>query len=131
MSVEHVYYRSTRPARETAPGRILWYVSGGEQGGMRVVACSQLTATVDGPAEEAWRRFRRLGIYSRSDVLATADRQGNVRALQVADTVLLPSPVPYGRLLKLGARHGQTLLLVSPVQISAPLFAAIMEDGHG
>lgn len=128
MSLEHVYYRSARPARESAPARVLWYVSAGGPLGSHAVACSQLAEVVEGPPAEIWRRFRRLGVYRRQDVEAAAGTAGVVRALRVADTRLLPSPVPHARLRQLAAGFGQTLNVQSPFRLSPALFAAVLEE---
>lgn len=128
MSLEHVYYRSARPAREVAPARVLWYVSAGGPMGSHAIARSTLAEVVDGPPADIWRRFRRLGVYRRCDVEAAAGTTGVVRALRVADTRLLPAPVPHARLRELAAGFGQTLNVQSPFRLSLGLFAAVVEE---
>lgn len=130
LSLEHVYYRSTRPAREAAPARVLWYASGGGPLGSHAIAVSQLTGVDLGPAAEVWRRYQRLGAYRRSDVERTADASGNVRALRLADTRLLSAPVPYRTLVGLAERFGQKLTVRSPLRISGELFAAVLEEAR-
>lgn len=51
ISREHIYYRSPVSRGERAPGRILWYVTNDEPGGLgAIVACSRLEeVVVDSP----------------------------------------------------------------------------------
>lgn len=130
LGIEHVYYRSPSFACERAPARILWYVSqSGSEGGF-VAACSQLVEASTMPYRQAWRRFRRLGIYSWSDVIKAADSEGRVRALRVIDSQVLPAPVPLSQLRVLARHHGQTLVLRSPQQISSELYESIMTESQ-
>ena len=57
------------------PARILWYVSQGDEkeGAMAIKACSRLEEVVVAPAKELYRRFRRLGVYERHDVIKVAN----------------------------------------------------------
>lgn len=130
MSLEHVYYRGARPARESAPARVLWYVSAGGPRGSHAVAVSHLDEVADGPPTEIWQRFRRLGVYRREDVEAAAGAAGVVRALRVVDTRLLSSPVSYARLCELATGFGQTLNVQSPFRLSAGLFEAVLEEAQ-
>jgi GNAT superfamily N-acetyltransferase len=127
ISVEHVYYRGGRSG-ETAPARVLWYVSGA--GHMTVIGCSELIEVRDGTPKELHRAFRRLGVYGFNEVCAAAGRTGSVRALRVINTELFGSRVTLARLRVLAARDGQTLQLVSPMRITAKLFAKIMTEAR-
>ncbi len=93
---EQVYYRKPNPgAFMSAPGRILWYVSGGRPGHQvgEIRAISQLAeVVVDGP-DVLCRRFERLGVWSFRQVSEVADRNGRVMALRVTDTELLRRPL--------------------------------------
>jgi hypothetical protein len=129
ISLEHVYYRSSRSAGEVAPGRILWYVSGPAHGS--VVACSSMVEVSQGPPDELWRRFRRLGVYERSHVREAARDTGLVRALRVCDTEVLARPLPLKRLRELAARNRHPLRLVSPYKISPDLFTAVLKESRG
>lgn len=127
LSTEHVYYKKGK-AGETAPGRILWYVSGDR--GREVFGCSLLVEVRDGQAKELYRDYRRLGIYAFDDVKASADKSGSVRALNVTDTELFPVPVSLTRLRSLASSTGDGLNLVGARRISKPLFQAIVREGH-
>lgn len=127
ISIEHVYYRGGKSG-ETAPGRVLWYVSGAKE----VIAVSDLDEVADGDPLELWRRFRRLGVYGRGEVLATANkRSGKVRALRVVNTQPFPHRLGLPRLRQLAARHGQNLRLRSASQIASGLCAEVMREGLG
>ena len=125
IGVEHVYYRKGRSG-ETAPARVLWYVSGPHQG--VVMGRGELIEVVDSPWEVAHRTFRRLGVYTRGDVEGTADARGQVRALRVINTEVFDRPVPLRVLRRFATSVGHGLQLQSPSRISADLFTLIMRE---
>lgn len=127
ISVEHVYYRRGHSG-ETAPARVLWYVSGRHN--MAVIGCSELVEVKDGNPRNLHREFRRLGVYGWKEVQAAADKRGNVRALRVTNTELFATPVTLRRLTEMAGQERQTLQLVSPRRISASLFARIMREAR-
>ncbi|MDN5767770.1 MAG: GNAT family N-acetyltransferase [Humibacillus sp.] len=127
LSTEHVYYKKGK-AGETSPGRVLWYASGDP--GREVFGCSLLMEVRDGQAKELYRDYRRLGIYSFDEVVAAADKNGSVRALNVTDTELLPAPVSLRKLRSLAAGTGDKINLVTARRISQALFQAIVREGH-
>jgi hypothetical protein len=61
-------------------------------------------------------------------VRAAAGRNGRVRALRVINTELSGSGMPLARLRDLAAQEGRTLQLVSPMRITAGLFAKIVTE---
>lgn len=126
VSVEHVYYKGSKNA-EQVPGRVLWYASAPE---LKVFACSELVEVIDGGPDELWRRFRRLGVYERQNVIAQANGRSWVRALRVINTEILARPVPLSELRRLAARNGQSLQLASAWRVSTGLFADILEAGR-
>lgn len=125
ISVEHVYYRGGRSG-EAAPARVLWYVSGANQG--VVMGRSELIEVEDAPWEVAYRRFRRLGVYTRKDVSETADDRGYVRALRLINTEVFSQPMPLRRLRQLADGLDHSLRLISPSRVSPALFALIMKE---
>jgi ribosomal protein S18 acetylase RimI-like enzyme len=127
ISIEHVYYRGGKSG-ESAPGRILWYVSGA----MEVIAVSDLVEVADGDPIELWRRFRRLGVYDRGQVVAAANKvSGKVRALRVVNTQPFPYRIGLRTLRGLAERNRQTLRLRSSSQVSTGLCADVMREGLG
>lgn len=127
LSTEHVYYKKGK-AGETAPGRILWYLSG-EPGGS-VFGCSLLMEVRDGQAKDLYRDYRRLGVYTFADVRDSADKNGSVRALNVTDTEIFPTPVPLRKLRQLASHSKDGLNLVGAHRVSQSLFQAIVREGH-
>ena len=125
LSREHVYYKS-RSSGETAPGRIIWYVSGTSP---EAFACSSLIETIDGTAHELHRRFNRLGVYTY-DQVAQAASGNKARALRVADTVVFDHPVPLRRIKQLGSEVGQRLPGMSSVRLVPDVSAAIIREGQ-
>jgi len=125
IGVEHVYYRGGRSG-EAAPARVLWYVSGPKQG--VVMGRSELIEVVDDPWELAYRKFRRLGVYTRGDVMGTADARGRVRALRVINTEVFAQPLQLPHLKRFAEGLGHGLQLQSPSRISADLFTLIMKE---
>lgn len=125
---EHVYYRAGRNG-ETPPARILWYASERIQ---EVFACSALVDVQDGPPDDLYDRYRRLGVYSREQVRHAASR-GRVRAWNVIDTEVFETPIRLKRLRELADEAGSSFpQLVSAARISQPLWRAILHEGrHG
>ncbi|MCY4368387.1 MAG: GNAT family N-acetyltransferase [bacterium] len=131
MSREHVYYRSWRNSQGLAsPARILWYVSGATvyQSEGHIRAVSQLAEVqVDRPLT-LHRRFARLGVYTRDDVMKTSAREGRVMALRFVDTELLEAPVSLNKIREMSERIGKPFVaLPSPQKVSEQLFATIYE----
>lgn len=75
LGVEAIYYSSSRVSM-TAPGRILWYVSQGNEkmGSMQVKACSRLREVVRAGPKALFKRFRRLGVYAWTDLYELAGK---------------------------------------------------------
>jgi predicted nucleic acid-binding protein len=117
VSLEHVYYRAPRPAIEQAPARVFWYMSASAAAAPGVIAVSHLIESVNLPPSSAFKRFRRLGVYTYSQV-AAASQQGTVRALRVVATQTLPRQVPLAELRQLVAQTGDALVLQSPCRLS-------------
>lgn len=96
LSREHVYYRSPNPGGFIqAPARVLWYVSGGRPGHSdgELRAVSHLAEVICASPDSLYRRFSRLGAWTREQVRGAADRNGQVMALRVVDTELFDTPL--------------------------------------
>lgn len=131
ISREHVYYRSPRPNRETAPARLLWYGSGADKrsGLTAVIGCSRLEQVIVAKPADLHRQFRHLGVWKQERITAAA-AGGRARCLRFADTEIFSTPVPLRRLRDLGRRYQTNLILQSPQKIPSDLFAAIYEEGQ-
>ena len=126
LGIEHVFYKRQK-AGEHAPGRVLWYMN---SPGSEVFGCSLLTRVDDAPAQDLFRRYRRLGVYKFADVQACERRDGKARALNVADTELFPRPISLRRLRELAAGHDHPLQLQGASRVSPQLFSSIIEEAH-
>ena len=64
LGIEGAYYCSARrrTTHVTAPGRVLWYVSG--KGSMSIKACSHLEERTIGKPKELFAHYRHLGVYA-------------------------------------------------------------------
>lgn len=133
MSREHVYYRSPTPRVETAPARMLWYVSGKPGSPDRVgavVACSRLEEVILDDPDTLYARFRHLGVWHREQIQKAARRRSLALALRFFDTEVFPYPVPLRRLRQLADRHDLKLTLRSPQRLPSELFATIYQKGQ-
>ena len=134
LSRENVYYRSHRRAKGLeAPCRILWYVTRdprySDSGSIR--ACSQAAEIFILPAREAYRQFKRLGIYTRDQIIdiAKGDVNGLVMAIRFVDTELFTNPIGYRHALNLVKQHdGITATFHGPTVISDSAFKVIYEQ---
>lgn len=125
---EQVYFRAPNE-REAGPARILWYQSdGGSNGGSCATATSLLLDASTVPAEEAWRDFHRLGVYSRTDVLEASTR-GQVRVLRFTNTRQLERIVPVAQLAELSRLlNEKALTLMTSEAVSQAYFLAVLEE---
>lgn len=124
LSREHVYYRASR-GMPSAPGRVLWYSSGRDQ---QLVACSRLVESVTGAPEGLYREFRHLGVWNLRQVQGEP-RRNVVGALRFADTEVFQRPIPLKALRGMSAGAAR-LPSQSPLQIHAPLFQTLYEEGR-
>jgi GNAT superfamily N-acetyltransferase len=129
ISREHVYYRSPRSCGETAPARLLWYVTNHHRDGMKaVVACSRLEEIVVDDPHTLHRRFRHLGVWQQQQVEGRA-RNGRARALRFVDTEVFPRPVALDRLREPAGWSKRQPALQGPRRITSELFAAVYQEG--
>ncbi len=130
ISREHVYYRSPRSCGETAPARLLWYVTNHHRDGMRaVVACSRLEEIVVDDPRILHRRFRHLGVWQQHQIEQSA-RDGRARALRFVDTEIFPRQVSLDLVRELAGWSRRQPALQGPRRIPPELFAAIYKEGR-
>lgn len=131
---EVVYYRSKQASGGLkAPGRILWYVSksGGDGSNSTlgaVRACSRLDEIVIGKPVDLHKRFRRLGIYSFSDVVKTAkgDFNREIMAIRFSDTELFQKPVKLNEIEQI---LGRRIPVRAPYKLMLEDFAMLYSYG--
>jgi ribosomal protein S18 acetylase RimI-like enzyme len=129
---ELVYYRSPRNTGGlTAPARLLWYVSGSEPGAGMIRAVSHLTEVAIDEHERLFHRFHPLGIYTRTDVSACADRRGRTMALRFSHTECFEHPIPLDayRELMSGNPKSKQVVLRSARPIDEHTFVSLLELG--
>ena len=127
MNQEAIYYRSTRNSGGLQePGRLLWYVSKADNipqsGELR--SASRLEEISIQPAKDAYRQFRRFGVFSRHDVLkiAKGNPASNVMALRFSGSLPLIHKVIWTDLQVALREHGIKSTLLSPVKIPSKLY---------
>ena len=103
---ENVYYRAANYREQLAPPcRVLWYVSQDPRylRSGQVRACSTIIETQILSAREAFSRFRRLGVYERSEVIRVAggDPGSKVMVLRFTDTEILKNPINYNTAIEI------------------------------
>lgn len=130
LSRENVYYSGAiQSGMEGATGRLLWYVSkdAHQPGSQSIRACSRLLEVCRGPALELFQRFRRLGVFSKHDVLSLVggDAKKEILALRFADTELFDYSFPGAEAKALGILNNFT----SPVRVPETAFAEIYRQG--
>ncbi len=130
FAFENAYFRAPRPHVVRAPGRVLWYVSGAV-GAVR--ACSYIDQVIVGPANDLFRRFRRLGIYEWANICKLTDGNptASIMVVQFSGTELFEHPVNFKTTQELLTAHGRSPnQFASPVAIEPPLFGAIYQAGR-
>lgn len=135
-SMENVYYRHTKPITETAPARILWYVSGQGRGGTHrkmIVACSYLREVYTGKGQELYRLFKQYGIYEWEDIyqLCGKEEDKDIRALKFSNTELFIQPICYDEVQKILAENGYKTpnTFAGPLEVTREVFFELYKLG--
>ena len=107
-----------------APGRILWYVSKGDEqsfpGPQAITACSLLDEVLVGKPKDLYRSFRRLGVYEWKDVLALAGGtiDTEIMALRFSRTEKFERKIPLVELKALNIPDPFSPRLIEPEQFN-------------
>ena len=126
----NVYYRAaTQHKMLTAPGRILWYVSGHSK---EIAAVSHLDEVVLDRPKELFRRFRRYGTFEWRDLYETCggDISKKVTALLFSHTFALRRRVPLDEVWKVFEEDGVARTLQSPRKIQPGTFRKLFRLGY-
>jgi predicted nucleic acid-binding protein len=133
LNRENVYYRKVKNSGGLqAPGRILWYVSQGQQGRYcqvkAIKACSILDEIIIDTPKFLFQRFRRLGIYNFENILATANNnpQQKIMAIKFSDTEIFNRPIDFKDIQKI---LGNSFTFQSPYRIDENKFYTIYNQG--
>ena len=125
----NVYYRaSTRHKMLTAPGRILWYVSGSSG---EIAAVSHLENVVLETPKELFRKFKRYGTFEWRNLydLCGGDISKNVMALLFSHTFPLRRRVPLDEVREVFGQDDVGLTLQSPSKIEPGTFLKLFSLG--
>ena len=126
----NVYYRTATNRRMlTAPGRILWYVSGSSG---ELAAVSFLDEVVVGGPKELFRRFRKQGTFEWKDLYETSrgDVSRKVMALVFSHTFPLRRRVPLDEIWKVFDEDQVGRSLQSPRKIKHDTFCKLLRLGY-
>jgi len=133
LNPEAAYYRSAAQKSVEAPGRVLWYVSRDDDvaGTKRIRACSRIEEVTIGPAMELFRQNRRLGVFSRKNVLdvANGDPDREIMVIRFSQTELFTSPIAFADAQLILQRSGKGNYFQSPLRISEEVFVQLYRDG--
>jgi hypothetical protein len=112
-----------------APGRILWYVSGGSK---ELAAISHLDEIVLDRPKELFRRFRRYGTFEWRHLYETCggDVSKEVMALLFSHTFPLRRRVPLGEIWNVFDEDGVARSLQSPRKIEPCTFRKLLKLGY-
>jgi len=135
LSWENAYYGAPK-RRMQYPSRVLWYVSEDthDPGSKHVRGCSVVQEVLVGSAKEAFRRFRRLGVYEWRDVseIARGDPEKRVMAFRFSHTELLRHPIHWDVLQEvLQSVEGKRQPIVTVTPISSRCFFTLYGLGTG
>lgn len=119
---EHVYFRSPR-GRVTAPARVLWHVSGTQEGSRTLRGRSLLNEVVVGDVDQVIARFAHLGVLDAGQVRERAEA-GRIMALRFSHTALFSNPVTLHQYVEImdDMTPGEHPLWVSPQIVPEHVF---------
>ena len=136
LSWENAYYRAPRSLGEiSTPFRILWYVSQDKRYmGTRQIRAYSVGSSVEVlPAQDAYNRYKRLGVYDMREVLCIAGgkRDGQVMVIRFCDTEVFENPIDSKRFREtLETSDQKKPSLRGPQRISETAFAKIYSEGQ-
>lgn len=134
ISREHVYYSGAARGEFGPPARILWYVSTDPQraGTGAVRATSKVEEVVVGRPLDLFRRFSRLGVYQREQVLQMGLKRGRLMAIRFSDTEAFEYPIEHKEFREIVKMCGHNVVLRSPQRLPDDVFDIAYERGmHG
>lgn len=133
LNVEGAYYRSVKNTSGlSGSSRILWYVSTDSQyKAYGIKACSQLEEVVIAKPKEAYKEFRRLGVYDWKNIysLANNDIEKDVMVLRFKNTEVFKNPVSYDSVRDIFKKNNIGMQLLSPTRVSSDVFDEIYSLG--
>ncbi len=95
LSPENVYFKNNKKRILRAPARILWYVSADRTlyGTKMIRACSYLDSVEVDTINNLYKKYRRLGVLSRNELLKMGSDSRIITAYRFSYTELFNEPV--------------------------------------
>ena len=134
FNTENVYYRSHRPSVLTAPARVLWYVNHSDNytNIQAIRACSYIDEVEIDLPETLYKKYRRLGVYERKNVMDVAKHKVDqpIMAFKFSRTENFDHPITRQELRTLWKnRLGKNFHNQAPLKIDNEMFLSIYEIG--
>lgn len=133
LKMENVYYRSARTHLPTAPSRILWYVSQGNNnsyhGTMTGRACAYVEEAIVGLPSVVFKQFSDLGVYRWEQVLEAANEEPDqeVLAFRFGRAELFEDSVPLNEIMRV---TGKKMAPIGPRPLTNEAFIEIYKLGR-
>ena len=127
---DNVYYRAkNRHKMLTAPGRVLWYVSGRKK---EIIAVSCLDDVAIDTTKELFKKFKKFGILKWRDLYEMCDRDlsKELMALKFSNTFLFQNPVLLDDVRDIYAKNDVKLWLQSPSEVPPKVFHELFQKGY-
>ena len=127
---DNVYYRkATLRKMLKAPGRILWYVSGGQG---KIVAISRLDKVVTGSPRELLREFKPLGVLDWKDLYEMCDGDifSELMVLRFSHTFPFHKSIPLRMIQRVYKEYSVGLSLQSPSRVPMQVFNKFYTLGY-
>lgn len=127
---ENIYYRAkSHHHMLSAPGRILWYVSGrlGE-----IVAISHLDEVEVGLPKDLFKKYKRFGILEWREIysLCKGDIEREIMALKFSRTFPFRSRIPLKEMRAVFKEYGVGESLQAPLRLPPSVFEKLYKIGY-
>jgi hypothetical protein len=131
---ENVYYRSTRPIKEVAPARILWYASTDKKSSRKqaIIASSYLDEVMTDKPKILFQKNKHYGIYEWQNIydLCNNNIENPIRALRFSGTEVFINLVKLSSIREIFIENGRpSNTFASPVRIDSNIFNQIYQAG--
>ena len=127
---DNVYYRSkNRHKMLTAPGRILWYVSGKKK---EIIAVSHLNDVVIDTPKELFKKFKKIGILQWEDLykMCNGDPSKELMVLKFSHTFTFQKPVSLDDTRTVYLENNAGLSVQGPSKVSPKIFRELFRKGY-
>ena len=128
LSPENVYFKNSKKRILQAPARILWYVSADRAlyGTKMIRACSYLDSVEVDTVNNLYKKYRRLGVLSRNEMLKLGSDNRIITAYRFSYTELFKEPICLQDARRI---LGKQYTFQSAIEISRKSFFQIYKQG--